>query len=374
MPDRSMDARVKRRVATVGQTTLADGRAVDFIGVAVDASERQRAEAATREREALLRSFAEHSTNLLWIADAKTGLIEYRSPAYERILGEPQEETARHVEEWFAHVHPADVARVRRALRMVANGEVGHVEYRIIRPGDGEVRWLRDTSFPIRDADGEVACIGGIAEDLTRRDGQQVYIVGSPPAEERRLARLMRQLGLRVRAFCSTEAFLDIAPFLAPGSVLVDMRRSKRDAASIPTELRARSIALRAIVIGPDDGDVSTAVEAMKSGAADYLQPPITEPALRAALTAIAMEPRAPPETVVADEAAARIARLSSRESEILNGLVEGGTNKMIALKLGISPRTVEQHRSQIMAKLNAATLAELLQLALTAGLRPTHR
>ena len=363
---------VERWLATAGRTTFAHGRPVDFIGAVVDISERKRSEAVIRESEARFRSFAQHSTNLLWIVDPGAGVVEYRSPAYEQIWGEPRGDATLHLDQWFAHVHPDDLARVRRALRSVQNGDVAQVEYRINRPGDGEVRWLRHTSFPIRDSGGEVIRIGGIAEDLTRHDGKQVYIVGS--SEERRLARLTRELGLRVRTFPRTEEFLDMAAFLAPGCVLIDLRRAKPDVASIAIELRARSIPLKAIVIGPDDGDVATAVEAMKSGAADYLQPPVTDGALRAALASITADKRTPPVEAASDEAAARIARLSTREREVLNGLVEGGTNKTIAIKLAISPRTVELHRAQIMAKLDATNLAELLQLALTAGLRPSRR
>lgn len=345
-----------------------------FTGDAIDVTGQRRAEAEVEATDAQFRSFAEHSANLLWIADPRTGAIEYRSRAYEQIWGEPLERATRRLDEWFTHLHPDDVERVRRAMRSVENGEVAHVEYRIVRPGDGEVRWLRETSFPIRDANGDVARIGGIAEDLTRQDGKQVYMVGCSRPEERRLAQLMRGSGLRVRAFARAEAFLDLAPFLAPGCVLVDLRHSKRDTASITLELRARSIPLQVVVIGPDDGDVAMAVDAMKSGAADYLQAPVTDDAIAAAVASITAHTRAPSEEAVADEAAARMGRLSSREREVLNGLVEGGTNKSIALQLGISPRTVELHRGQIMAKLNAASLAELLQLALTAGLRPPVR
>lgn len=365
---------VERWLATTGRTTFERGQPVDFIGVAVDISERKRSEAAVRKSEARFRSFAEHSTNLLWIVDPAAGVIEYRSPAYDQIWGESREAATARLDDWFTHVHGDDTERVRRAMRSVEAGDVAQVEYRITRPRDGEVRWLRDTSFPIRDGAGEVVRIAGITADLTRRDGKQVYIVGASTSEQRRLAKLVGELGCRVRAFPDTEAFLDIAAFLAPGFVLVDLRRSGRKAASIPMELRARSIPLKAIVIGPDNGDVPTAVEVMKAGAVDYLNPPFSKEALRAALALVSTDARAPLEVPPDIEASARLARLSPRERDVLNGLVEGGGNKAIALQLGISPRTVELHRGQIMAKLNANSLAELLQLALSAGLRPSIR
>lgn len=174
---------------------------------------------------------------------------------------------------------------------------------------DGEVRWLRETSFPIRDAQGEVVRIGGIAEVLTRHDGKQVYLVGSWRAEERRLRRLLRAAGLRVRTFTSADAFLEIAPFLGPGCVLVDLRRAKRATAMITRELRARSIPLKAVLIGPDDGGVAVAVDAMKSGAADYLQAPVTDEALMASLASIAPEAGAVCDEGAVDGAAARLAR-----------------------------------------------------------------
>ena len=364
---------VERWLATAGRTTFERGRPVDFVGAAVDISERKRSEAAVRESEARFRGFAEHSANLLWIVNPSTGVIEYRSPAYERIWGEPPALASGRLDAWFGQIHPEDVGRVRRAMSSVESGEVVQVEYRINRRNDGQVRWLRETSFPIRDARGDVIRIGGIAEDLTRHDGKQVYVVGASATEQRRLIRILRALGLRVRAFDTAEAFLDIAAFLAPGAVLVDLRRAKSHGAAIAVELRARSIPLKVVAIGPDGGDVATAVEVMKSGAVDYLMAPVSPENLGAALASAATDNRVPLDEAAADQAAARMARLSAREREVLNGLVDGGTNKSIALELGISPRTVELHRGQIMAKLDAATLAGLLQIAMTAGLRPTH-
>ena len=115
-------------------------------------------------------------------------------------------------------------------------------EFRIIRPADGAVRWLRDTSFPNRDEHGAVTRMGGITDHLTQRDERQVYVVSMRAAEARRLASLITEVAYRARTFESGSAFLHIAPVLAPGCVLVDLRKVEDEGLSIPRELNARSL------------------------------------------------------------------------------------------------------------------------------------
>ena len=329
------------------------------------------AEAAIRASEARFSSFAEHSSNLLWIVDPATGAILYRSAAFERIWGIPREDGAGFIARWLEDVHPDDRSQVEHALATVAAGEVTQFEYRIIRPGDGTVRRLRDTSFPILDDRGAVTRVGGIVEDLTQDDSGQVYIVGTKAVEARQLASLVRSMGYRVRSFENAAAFLDIAAVLAPGCVLVDLRKAKADGLSIPRELKARTIALPSVVLDGADTDLMSAVAAMKAGATDYIL--MDDPdALRARLSSAIADCLASVRPVSRDEtASARLARLTPREREVLLGLVEGDTNKMLGKKLGISPRTVELHRAQVMNRLNAGNLAELIQLALAAGVAP---
>jgi CheY-like chemotaxis protein len=143
-------------------------------------------------------------------------------------------------------------------------------EYRIVRPSDGTIRSLCDTAFPILDEHGAVARIGGITEDLTREDVRQVYIVCTRAAEARRLAGLVRTFGYRAQTFASGSAFLEIAPALAPGAVLVDLRNARAKGLSIPRELKARSMALPTIALDVET-NVGDAVAAMKAGAADYV-------------------------------------------------------------------------------------------------------
>jgi PAS domain S-box-containing protein len=361
-----------RHVATAGRATFAEGRPVDFIGAAIDMTAQRRAEAAIRASEAQFRSFAANSSNLIWIGDPAARQIVYRSAAFERIWGIPVQYAANDLSEWIKDVHPDDRPQVEHALATVAAGDVAQFEYRLVRPSDGSIRRLRDTSFPILDDDGAVTRIGGIVEDLTQEDHRQIYIVSSAPAEARKLASTVRGLGFRARIFESAPAFLDLAAVLAPGCVIVDLRVGKEAGLSIPRELRARSIGLPTLALDTAEADVTTAVAAMKAGAVDYVIPN-DEASLPAVLASAIAECQGAVRPTRRDEnGRARIARLTPREREVLIGLVDGGTNKVIGQKLGISPRTVEIHRSQVMNRLNAGSLTELLQIALAAGIAPS--
>ena len=362
---------VLRHIATAGRTSFHEGRPVGFIGAAIDVTDRRRAEAAIRATSAQFRSFAAHSSNLIWIGDPAAGKITYRSAAFERIWGLPAEEAPDDLTEWIKDVHPDDRSQVEHALASVAAGEVAQFEYRLIRPRDGVLRWLRDTSFPIPNEDGVVTRIGGITEDLTQQEIRHVYIVSGRVAEARKLAAMVRALGYRARVFDSVPAFLDVAAVLAPGCVVLDLRTGKDEGLSIPRELRARSITLPTLVLDAAGADVTTAVAAMKAGAVDYVLFQ-DETSLREALARALVECQGNSRPAKRDESAgAKLARLTHREREVLVGLVDGGTNKVIAQKLGISPRTVELHRAQVTNRLNAGSLTELLQIALAAGMTP---
>ncbi len=363
---------VTRHIATSGRASFAGGRAVGFIGAAVDVTQQRAAEAAIRASEARFRGFADNSTNLIWIGDPAAGTITYRSAAYARIWGVPCAEAPNDLATWMQDVHPEDRQQVEHALAAVATGEVVQFEYRLVRPRDGAVRRLRDTSFPFLDGAGAVTQIGGITEDLTVKEVRHIYIVNGKAADARRLTGWVRGLGYRAQSFASAAAFLDLAPALARGCVLIDLRRKRDEGLSVPRELRARSISLPTIALDIADADVSCAVAAMKAGAVDYL-PIGDEAALKTALAdAIAACQGTARATSRDESAAARIARLTPREREVLLGLVDGGTNKIIAQTLGISPRTVELHRAQLMHRLDASSLTEVLQLALAAGLSPS--
>jgi len=358
-----------RHVLSSGRTTFVDGRATGFIGAALDVTAQRATEAAIRTSEAQFRSFALHSSNLIWLGDPVAGTITYRSAAFERIWGVPLEDGKDKLTEWMQDVHPDDRGQVEHALAAVAGGEVIQFEYRLIRPGDGALRWLRDTSFPILDDAGAVRQIGGITEDLTQGDVRHIYIVSPRPAEARRLSGIVRSLGLHPRTFDSAAAFLDIAAVLTPGCVLVDLRLARQENLSVPRELKARAIALPTIALDSPEADRDAVLAAMKAGAGDYLIMD-DEASFRSGLETAIEEARGGMRPSGGDEtAAARLTRLTPREREVLGCLVDGNTNKMIGQRLGISPRTVELHRAQVMSRLNASTLAELVQIAMTAGI-----
>jgi PAS domain S-box-containing protein len=361
-----------RHISSAGRMTFSQGRAVCFIGAVVDVTSQRRSEAAMRASEAQFRSFADHSRYLIWIADPKENVVLYRSAAYEEIWGIPRSEAPATFVGWMREVHPEDRTEVEEVLRSLKAGDVAQLEYRIVRRSDGTVRFLRDTSFPILDEQGAVARIGGITEDLTQDDIRQVYIVSSMSAEALRLAGLVRASGYRARTFDSSSAFLALAPVLMPGCVLVDLRRARGEGLSIPRELKMRSIALPTIALDAE-ANVDAAVAAMKAGAVDYVT--LTdETSLRGALAGAMAECRGLRTPVLDESAGARIAKLTPREREVLVGLIEGGTNKTIGRKLGISPRTVELHRAQVMNRLDASNLTELLQIAFAAGIPASAR
>lgn len=162
---------------------------------------------------------------------------------------------------------------------------------------------------------------------------------------------------------------LDLAPVLAPGCIVIDLRKAQREGLSVPRELKAQSVTLPTIFLDRQGPSLGTVVSAMKSGASDYLAF-AEEDHLRASLSAALAECLSTIRPAERDEtAAALVGRLTQREREVLIGLVEGGTNKTIAQKLGISPRTVELHRSQLMSRMRAGSLTKLLRIALASGL-----
>ena len=200
-----------------------------------------------------------------------------------------------------------------------------------------------------------------------------VYVVDDDRSVRLMVSYMLSDAGLRSHPFAAGADFVAALGDLEPGCILLDLRMPEMDGLEVMAELVRRTIDWP-VVFMTGHGDVPVAVEAMKLGAIDFLQKPFTAEALLSTFErgfALLDERRAPAER--RRQARERIALLSGRESEVLNGLLAGLPNKLIAERLGISLRTVEMHRGNMMVRLGVENLAEALTLAMDAGLGPAQ-
>jgi len=200
-------------------------------------------------------------------------------------------------------------------------------------------------------------------------DNRIVHIIDDEDAVRRSASFMLRKSGFTVAAWNSGVDFLKNARNAPMGCVLLDVRMPEMDGLEVQQELSSNGIAMPVVVL-TGHGDVSIAVRAMKAGAVDFIEKPFERSTLLAAIDA-AFERLADAEgrSARASDAAAQIASLSAREQDVLKGLAQGQANKAIASSLGISPRTVEVHRANLMAKLGVRSLSEVLRIAFAAGL-----
>ena len=192
-----------------------------------------------------------------------------------------------------------------------------------------------------------------------------VHVVDDDVAVRKSLAFLLASEGLPVRLHETASSFLDDASNVESGCIVTDVRMPGIDGIELIRRLRARGIALPVIVM-TGHADVPMAVEAMKEGAVDFLEKPFGDEAFLGAVRAALdrQEKNSQQGTQIA-EIQGRFEALSERERQVLDGLVAGKANKVIAYDLGISPRTVEIYRANVMTKMHAKSLSELVRLAL---------
>lgn len=192
-----------------------------------------------------------------------------------------------------------------------------------------------------------------------------VHVVDDDVAVRKSLAFLLASEGLPVRLHESASVFLDGAPSAEAGCIVTDVRMPGIDGIELIRRLKERGVALPVIVM-TGHADVPMAVEAMKEGAVDFLEKPFGDEVFLAAVrSALARQERNSHHGAQVAEIQSRFDALSERERQVLDGLVEGKANKVIAYDLGISPRTVEIYRANVMAKMQAKSLSELVRLAL---------
>jgi two-component system response regulator FixJ len=194
-----------------------------------------------------------------------------------------------------------------------------------------------------------------------------VHIIDDDEGLRESLAFLLRSAALEVRSFESAKAFLEVLPDAALGCVITDVRMPDMSGIELLRRLKELKIGVPVIVI-TGHGDIALAVEAMKIGAADFFEKPFDDDLLVASVrSALRQQEDQTKHGAERAEIEHRISTLSPREKDVLTGLIEGRANKQIAFDLGISPRTVEIYRANLMNKMQANSLSDLVRMALLA-------
>ena len=199
--------------------------------------------------------------------------------------------------------------------------------------------------------------------------GKNVYVIDDDPAISDSLDFLLGAAGFSVRAFDSGQVFLDQLAKLEHGCVVTDMRMPGIDGMELLRRVNSGARKLPVIVM-TGHGDVPLAVEAMKLGALDFLEKPFEDDRLIGMIeTALSGQQNGSKSEAAMADMAARVASLTQRERQVMQGLVTGQSNKTIAREYDISPRTVEVYRANVMTKMQAGNLSELVRFALRAGI-----
>jgi two-component system response regulator FixJ len=190
-----------------------------------------------------------------------------------------------------------------------------------------------------------------------------VFVVDDDPAMRESLTFLVSSVGLQVESFPSARAFLEQYESGRPGCLVLDVRMPGMSGLELQDRLNERRIEIPVVMI-TGFGDVPMAVRALKRGAIDFLEKPFTDQDLLDRIhQAIEEDRRRRTDRRQRDDLDKRIARLTTRERQVMMCVLEGKPNKLIAHQLGLSPKTVEVHRARMMDKMKASSLAELAQL-----------
>ena len=202
-------------------------------------------------------------------------------------------------------------------------------------------------------------------------ESHYVYVVDDDRDVRRSLSFMLGAAEIRSHPYGSGSDFLEALPDLEPGCILLDLRMPQMDGFGVMSALAERKVDWPVIVM-TGHGEVPVAVRAMKLGAVDFIEKPFSEQALLSCFNqAFDLLQERSTSSKRRREAGERAALLTAREREVLASLLAGHSNKQIAKALGISLRTVEMHRGNMMDRLQASSLAEALTLALDAGIEP---
>jgi len=195
---------------------------------------------------------------------------------------------------------------------------------------------------------------------------RSVHLVDPNETTRKSISFLLRELGYVVHAYSSLDELLNVSERLVSGCVLLDLPPPGANDRSAPDWLRSLKIP---VIVLSGSGDIATAVEALKSGATDFIEKPFRKLVLLDALAAAVIKPQIVSLNDGSEEARDSLEALTPRERDVLHGLARGCSNKVIGHELGISPRTVEIHRARMMNRLGIRSLSHALRLAFGVGL-----
>ena len=204
-------------------------------------------------------------------------------------------------------------------------------------------------------------------------EGRLVHVVDDDDSVRRSVEFMLKTSGHLVKSYASGSELLKEAKKLEPGCILLDIRMPGMDGLEVQQELQNLGVTLPVIIM-TGHGDIPLSVRAMKAGAIDFIEKPFEKAHLIAAVDeAFNTMARTDSARERAKSANVRLQALTSRERDVLDGLAKGLPNKTIAYDLGISPRTVEIHRANLMSKLEVRSLSEALRLAFAAEENPNE-
>lgn len=195
-----------------------------------------------------------------------------------------------------------------------------------------------------------------------------VHLVDDDDSARDSLAFMLESADLDVRSYASAQAFLDALPVGPRGCIITDVRMPEMTGIELVHRLNALKVGLPVIVI-TGHGDIPLAIEAMRAGVVDFIEKPFPEERILEALALARDKLGAEAGEAPNSDILEKLETLSEREREVLDGVVAGRPNKIIARDLGISPRTVEIYRAKVMSKMQADNLAALVRMTMAAGL-----
>ena len=204
-------------------------------------------------------------------------------------------------------------------------------------------------------------------------DIRTIHVVDDDEAIRHSVGFMLRKAGFRVETYISGSAFLKVVGRETRGCVLLDVRMPEIDGLEVQARLATMGISLPIIIL-TGHGDVTLAVRAVKAGAIEFLEKPFERSALLKAIEeALDHAARGERSHLASADALVRLAALTARERDVLDAMVLGRPNKLIAYDLDIATRTVEVHRANLMDKLGCRSLSDVLRIAFAAGLGETR-